>query len=65
MATGTNWTQKRKPKNPIKFKINLNDEQKDAKAIILNPNIEAAAIDEYLESPFIIVENSKSVELLK
>ena len=38
MATGSNWTQKRKPKNPIKFKINLNEEQKDAKAIILeNP----------------------------
>ncbi len=38
MVTGSNWTQKRKPKNPIKFKINLNEEQKDAKAIILeNP----------------------------
>lgn len=33
-----NWTQKRKPKNPIKFKINLNEEQKEAKRIILeNP----------------------------
>lgn len=33
-----NWTQKRKPKNPIKFKITLNDEQKEAKRIILeNP----------------------------
>ena len=38
MTTGSNWTQKRKPKNPIKFKINLNEEQKEAKAIILaNP----------------------------
>lgn len=36
--TGSNWTQKRKPKNPIKFKINLNEEQKEAKQIILeNP----------------------------
>ena len=34
----SNWTQKRKPKNPIKFKITLNEEQKDAKTIILaNP----------------------------
>lgn len=33
-----NWTQKRKPKNPISFKINLNEEQKEAKRIILeNP----------------------------
>ena len=32
MTTGSNWTQKRKPKNPIKFKINLNEEEKDAKA---------------------------------
>lgn len=32
------WTNKRKPKNPIKFKITLNDEQKEAKKIILeNP----------------------------
>lgn len=30
--------QKRKPKNPIKFKISLNEEQKEAKSIILkNP----------------------------
>jgi phosphate starvation-inducible PhoH-like protein len=36
--TENNWTQKRKPKNPIKFKINLNEEQKEAKRIILeNP----------------------------
>jgi phosphate starvation-inducible PhoH-like protein len=36
--TENNWTQKRKPKNPIKFKINLNEEQKEAKGIILeNP----------------------------
>lgn len=32
------FTQKRKPKNPIKFNIQLNDEQKEAKALILeNP----------------------------
>lgn len=32
------WTKKRKPKNPIKFKISLNEEQKEAKQIILeNP----------------------------
>ena len=32
------WTRKKKPKNPIKFKISLNDEQKEAKKIILeNP----------------------------
>ena len=38
LMTENNWTQKRKPKNPIKFKINLNEEQKEAKAIILeNP----------------------------
>ncbi len=38
MTTENNWTQKRKPKNPIKFKITLNDEQKEAKRIILeNP----------------------------
>ena len=27
---------KRKPKNPIRFRISLNDEQKEAKQIILN-----------------------------
>jgi phosphate starvation-inducible PhoH-like protein len=33
-----NWTQKKKPKNPINFKISLNEEQKEAKKIILeNP----------------------------
>ena len=33
-----NNTQKRKPKNPIRFKISLNEEQKEAKSIILaNP----------------------------
>ena len=38
MTTENNWTQKRKPKNPIKFKITLNEEQKEAKRIILeNP----------------------------
>jgi phosphate starvation-inducible PhoH-like protein len=32
------FTQKRKPKNPIKFNLQLNDEQKEAKALILeNP----------------------------
>lgn len=32
------FTSKRKPKNPIKFKITLNDEQKEAKRLILtNP----------------------------
>lgn len=36
--TDNNWAQKRKPKNPIKFKITLNEEQKEAKRIILeNP----------------------------
>lgn len=32
------FTQKRKPKNPIKFNLQLNDEQKEAKSLILeNP----------------------------
>lgn len=32
------WDEKRKPKGPIKFKITLNEEQKEAKSIILqNP----------------------------
>lgn len=32
------WAEKRKPKGPIKFKIALNEEQKEAKSIILqNP----------------------------
>jgi phosphate starvation-inducible PhoH-like protein len=32
------WSEKRKPKGPIKFKITLNEEQKEAKSIILqNP----------------------------
>lgn len=31
--------QKRKPKNPIKFQVTLNDEQKEAKAVILNNKI--------------------------
>jgi phosphate starvation-inducible PhoH-like protein len=36
--TESNWTQKRKPKGPIKFKITLNEEQKEAKRIIIeNP----------------------------
>ena len=29
-----NWSQKKKPKNPIKFKLSLNQEQKEAKQII-------------------------------
>jgi len=38
MTNENSWTQKRKPKNPIKFKITLNEEQKEAKRIILeNP----------------------------
>lgn len=31
--------QKRKPKNPIKFKITLNDEQKEAKSKILENTV--------------------------
>lgn len=31
-----NWTQKKKPKNPIKFRLTLNEEQKEAKQIIYN-----------------------------
>ena len=30
------FREKRKPKNPIKFKITLNEEQKEAKSKILN-----------------------------
>jgi phosphate starvation-inducible PhoH-like protein len=38
MNESSNWKQKRKPKNPIKFKITLNEEQREAKALILeNP----------------------------
>jgi len=33
------FKEKRKPKNPIKFKVNLNDEQKEAKAKILNSTL--------------------------
>jgi phosphate starvation-inducible PhoH-like protein len=33
------FKEKRKPKNPIKFKINLNDEQKEAKAKILDSTL--------------------------
>jgi phosphate starvation-inducible PhoH-like protein len=33
------FKEKRKPKNPIKFKLNLNEEQKDAKSKILNNTI--------------------------
>ena len=33
------FRQKRKPKNPIKFKITLNEEQKEAKAKILENTV--------------------------
>jgi phosphate starvation-inducible PhoH-like protein len=33
------FQEKRKPKNPIKFKLNLNEEQKEAKSKILNNTI--------------------------
>ena len=33
------FTQKRRPKNPIKFNVQLNDEQKEAKAKILSSPI--------------------------
>ena len=33
------FTEKRKPKNPIKFKIQLNEEQKQAKEKILNNTV--------------------------
>lgn len=33
------FTNKRKPKNPIKFQIQLNEEQKEAKSIIINTPI--------------------------
>ena len=33
------FKEKRKPENPIKFKIQLNEEQKQAKAKILNSTI--------------------------
>jgi len=32
-------SQKRKPKNPIKFQVTLNEEQKETKAAILNNKI--------------------------
>ena len=35
----TIFQEKRRPKNPIKFKLNLNEEQKDAKSKILNNTI--------------------------
>ena len=35
------FTQKRRPKNPIKFNVQLNDEQKEAKATILENPITA------------------------
>jgi phosphate starvation-inducible PhoH-like protein len=33
------WTEKRKPKGPIKFKITLNEEQKEAKSTILQNSV--------------------------
>ena len=33
------YTEKRKPKNPIKFQIQLNEEQKQAKSVILSSKI--------------------------
>ena len=33
------FIQKRRPKNPIKFNVQLNDEQKEAKAVILSNSI--------------------------
>ena len=33
------FKEKRKPKNPIKFKVNLNDEQKEAKSKILDSTL--------------------------
>jgi len=33
------FSEKRKPKNPIKFQINLNEEQKQAKSVILSNKI--------------------------
>ena len=39
MNTNTNGSQKRKPKNPIKFKLQLTEEQKQGKAIILDNKI--------------------------
>ena len=36
-SSGTSgYTQKRKPKNPIKFQISLNEEQKQAKQLIID-----------------------------
>lgn len=37
--TNLNGSVKRKPKNPIKFSVQLNDEQKQAKEVILNSKI--------------------------
>lgn len=37
------FREKRKPKNPIKFKLQLNDEQKEAKSEILNNTISLIA----------------------
>ena len=33
------FKEKRKPKNPIKFKVNLNEEQKEAKSKILDSTL--------------------------
>jgi len=37
--TNLNGSAKRKPKNPIKFSVQLNEEQKQAKEVILNSKI--------------------------
>ena len=37
--TNLNGSAKRKPKNPIRFSVQLNDEQKQAKEVILNSKI--------------------------
>ena len=37
--TNLNGSSKRKPKNPIKFSVQLNEEQKQAKEVILNSKI--------------------------
>jgi phosphate starvation-inducible PhoH-like protein len=37
--TNTSSTSKRQPKNPIRFQVQLNEEQKEAKQIILNNKI--------------------------
>lgn len=38
-SSSSNISQKKKPKNPIKFKVSLNPEQKQAKATVLSSDI--------------------------